>query len=145
MRKQRETSAYHEAGHAVACWVLGMEIESVDIHFEADTQQAGCCSWVSQYKRLDEDRLLLALAGPAAEMRRFPHRRWFLVLYHPDMAVARDIIENSGDCHSIDEWLRRAQKMIRENWQRVEAIATALLRHDELTGVEVKNVLEALP
>ena len=68
--KEREATAYHEAGHAVMALALGRPVASVSI--VPDQQYLGLCAFGKAVFRPSEDWIereaLIALAGLAAEV-----------------------------------------------------------------------------
>ena len=70
MEEWDETTAWHEAGHAVIATLLGGKVETVSVEFE-DLQSAGDTRvrWTETDSRQQAlDDIQVALAGPVAEM-----------------------------------------------------------------------------
>lgn len=155
MRKEREASAYHEAGHAVACEVLGLRVVGVDILVH-DGRSGHC-----QYRPQDPDpaprwlrdhilrrELTVTLAGPVAEAQRFRHRRWeILSSPTPDIIEAeamhealREVKPAVADSHWAC-WFPIARDLVRHQWRATSALASALLERDSLTGDEVDAIV----
>jgi len=155
VRKEREATAYHEAGHAVACVVLRLPVVSVDIVPQEDRlgycrfdrpDPDGAPTW--QRDHFLRDHLTIILAGPAAEIRRFPGHRWCIFLGDSDdIACARTEHQALHETNpqmageDWDDWFRVAQGLVKDEWQAITAVATALLERGELTGEEVKQII----
>jgi ATP-dependent Zn protease len=169
--------AYHEAGHAVACYVLRRPMERVSIVPKGRT--LGYCQpslWRRSALGLRLEALafardgldlaaaltrssrayeihaqartyasaITALAGELAAAR--VTGRYNDVCASGDLAQARALLASISD--DLDElreaWqdaLTRAQAIVRDYWPAVEAVAAALLRRRELTGVEAGEIV----
>ena len=100
-------------------------------------------------------RVRYALAGWAAEsIYRAPERLIGVTVYDdPDQADARAMLrawypnDRSGVFAQlvIQGEYRRVRAWLREHWLHVEAIAAALLKHDEIDEEQIRDVLDALP
>lgn len=137
--------AYHEAGHAVAAVVLGMDVEHATIVPAGDTlghvivgdrdeNAKDLGYWV--------DRATMCWAGPLAEQRREGTEIEDL------SGDDHDSILLFGECASIGSgevdgfvtWTRaRAMSTLNGNWWRVVVVALELLRHNTLSGDEVRR------
>ena len=75
---QRERKAYHEAGHAVAAYRLGVEVRSATIlpdHYSAGYVTHGdlfCGHTLGSDRAVLERAIKISLAGPLAEARFSP-------------------------------------------------------------------------
>jgi hypothetical protein len=156
-----ETTAYHEAGHAVADHVLGFNIRSVTI-----APSKGCAGKVSgklgvkprilEYGNPSRatvtkwhDKVVTLLAGAEAQRRFKPHsiRRY---MARGDHNAAVDILFR---LHPEEEELNAAIKFLEARtrnlvgnairWGQIEALAGALMAKRTLTGQEVRQVLVA--
>jgi hypothetical protein len=64
-----QRTAYHEAGHAVVCHVLGGKVEKVTIEPSPDTDRRPSDGHVIAHHEDNASNILIALAGPAAHAR----------------------------------------------------------------------------
>ena len=163
----RETSdklrriAYHEAGHAVAAFVLGHSISCMVIDNEAFSrdesgdQTRHFVQWSDEVLtdemelRHAEDRALFAFAGDAADMHlvgdrpageSFDHGRdyWLAMVaawkFFPENRQRHAFLEEMEICaHAfVSEPLR---------WHQIQTLADALLDRHEMTGKEVVDLL----
>ena len=147
----RERIAYHEAGHAVACYLQEIPFRYVSIIptrrnlGKLKASQLPSFVWVNLGKgehlvpeaslSLDH-HMIMRLAGPMAE-----------ILIYGDMLDQ----EGKGDIATVAElypdeeivryYCDRAKEMLEPYRHYLEAIKTALLERDRLTGHEVKALL----
>jgi hypothetical protein len=156
-------TAYHEAGHVVMDWCLGLGVRGVSIVRDGDS--AGHV----QGKRINprtgraidqgyrwhpsrfvaEKHAMSLLAGEAAQRRYSPlsvRRRHseddlakcdaLLGKYDPD----REKPEAKFHCLLLRKW---TVSVIEQHWHLVEAVAGALLNHRELSGAQIRAVIDA--
>jgi hypothetical protein len=153
-----ESTAYHEAGHMVAAFHLGVPIRQATIvpgdgylgkvkHqplFPPIEIEAG------DTRRIEakiSKRIIICLAGPAAQRR---HRRSSWRLWHGkgDYETAADLAQtlNSGDEKATDAYLKwlslRAERLIDHDWPLVTACAERLMSRKTLSRREVLQVIE---
>jgi hypothetical protein len=160
MRKsKRESTAYHEAGHAVAAWSLGLKVRkativSADDHLELavhDSPLRGISSSMgvsAAAERKANKAVIIYLAGPAAQ-RKFRPRSWRNQHGQADYdsATALALCLNDGDVEMATaylEWMRLwAERIITNNWRFVVAVAEKLLRENVLDRSAVVDTIEA--
>jgi ATP-dependent Zn protease len=157
--REREATAFHEAGHAVAAYALGRAFTRVSIRPNGHT--SGRCSfrppgdWFRPDIRIDsstrnglEERIIISLAGPEAEAR-------FRGDY--DRHAAQEDIDRALDhaCYMTDdpleasayiEWLRlRTTNLMKRPgfWSTVKVLAERLLQEGEVTYRSAKGLLDA--
>jgi hypothetical protein len=144
--KEREATAFHEAGHAVAYLENALEFDSVNI----------CATDVRLGELVRPRRLwgycnramACAVAGPIAERMHTGRWGW-------DYA--------SDDLGYVDAWTRAASrfiprawddlslavsetaKMAGNRWGAIDAVARALLAREELTHGDVVEIADAAP
>lgn len=152
-------TAYHEAGHAVAAWVQGLEVQYISI--VPDEDASGSVVWKNELvgKKLDllagrewEDakryvgKLVIALkAGPAAQ-RRFSPCSWEPWQDHFDNeAITGYAFETFADDDAV-EWLRAldtaVDAILHQHWAKVEALAYQLLERRTMRGREIHEFIE---
>jgi hypothetical protein len=133
----RELAAYHEAGHAVIAHVLGAQVRRVTIADDSGS---------TQIRRLGhgERAILVNLAGPYAQKHYAPRSRWrsrshtgFNSGYDFDN-VTNLIFHMHGTGKVAETYWRymeaKAQALIEEHWQRIEAVAKVLLDRGVISG-----------
>lgn len=152
--KKRETTAYHEAGHAVAAFLNGFEIEFATIKRCGDA--AGMVKALPKGK-LDlrngsphmrakiESCLIMTLAGDAAQRKFAPRssRNWQTSSDREsatDMALA--VCGTGESATAYIAWLAIVTRdLIQSRWQSVERVAAALLEKETLSGQEVREAI----
>ena len=155
--KPLEATAYHEAGHAVASWHLGIRVTSATIVPEGT--MLGSVSHADPLKginieydntpratRRGEKAALVCLSGPAAEARFLGRRS------HPpadDHIVARDILDHfAGTPEELEAYINliavRADDLMRLDhvWYAVTMLAEALLDRRTIAGKEVRAIVQ---
>jgi hypothetical protein len=150
--------AYHEAGHAVAAWSLGVGLRDITIVPRADALGSVKHARIFS-KRVHEHLELLtslrsfegetgalrtaviSLAGIVAQ-RRYAPRSVPNANWDSDYAGANLMAERvcCGDEKEMQHWYRRAfrrtERLIEWRWPAVEALASALLKKRKLSGKE---------
>lgn len=157
-------TAHHEAGHAVAHWLLGQPVVSLTVVADEDNDSLGLCrgegfpDWFQPDVGTDDEHRLLAerhivamLAGAAAER----HYR-SIVGEHDDEAVNDGASHDYGNAFDLAsyfmgsdaeiepflEWLAvRTTALVGNNWHLVEGLAGQLLVTPTMTGDEVADCL----
>jgi hypothetical protein len=113
-----EACAYHEAGHAVVCRVLGWHVGNISI-----STSGGDCQCDAE----GEDKFVVSYAGHAAQVRFDPksveeQHRW------GDLAKAVETAEKEGISDKRRwELEARARSLVAEHWQEIEREAKELL------------------
>ena len=153
-------TAYHEAGHVVAHWLFGVPIERITI-IEGD-DYAGAVLGPALHIQLAEasddsqevvrklrQAIVLYLAGVEAQHYYDPQtvQPW---QSEEDLENTLEVLWHMGYLPERLEVIYRelseeAVRLVRENWQRVQAVAAALLEHGEMTGADVYSLLGTPP
>lgn len=153
MSKQNRLSkiqvAYHEAGHAVAAIALGCPIRDVTIHDDRGGR-------IRPKKRVGDIGVVvvIALAGPFAQRRRFPRSKWiddsgwYSLTPGSDYWIVNEalglLVEEGFDADETLAWRIRCEKVakniIADEWNTISKIAKALLEHGTLTGNQVRRL-----
>jgi hypothetical protein len=144
-----ETTAYHEAGHAVMALALGRPVACVSVR--PDHRYLGTCEFSKAVFRPSEDWLereaLIALAGAAAEARHAGDYAWGAAA--KDLAYVEDLArQRAGGERQAQRLLRRllakAEHLLarEENWRAVERVAAELLRVGEISGRAARHLFE---
>jgi hypothetical protein len=152
-----QATAYHEAGHAVAAYRLGVSLRQVSI--EPDESSAGhvkhqrLLDKTVAYDRSDRNRMrverlvIVCLAGLEAQ-RKFNARTVRHFHAHSDYqsavgAVERFTTSNEETQAYINYLLARTRSLLAEpgGWEEIIGLATALLERQRLTGKEAVRII----
>lgn len=149
----RDAVAHHEAGHAVAAYVLGLTVDRVTIQPEGDAaghvvHEYGCNMNEIIYEE-DPDRqwaleraAIISLAGEIAQ-RRF--RAESVEEWHggADRLHVHHLLDNLAgetDQELRDAWwhllVLRAERLVAQHWLAIEWLAAVLLKQTVIEGVE---------
>jgi hypothetical protein len=148
---QRQATAYHEAGHVVVAYRLGAEVEHVTIvpdHFSRGHFTHGdlfCARGLGSDRANLERAMKICLAGPLAQKRFRPRsycRRNGRQDYDCASGLARYLAGSAGEREFLRYQERRTKVVVDHFWSDIDRIAQALLERDELSGTEVKNIIE---
>jgi hypothetical protein len=154
--RERERTAYHEAGHAVMAHELGMKVTSVSIVKDDDTLGRMARRWerwmheidynVTPYREAKVQRhIMVCYAGAAATKIQFNYGAWRGTGADTTTAVdlACCMTGKTEETEALLRWLwiRTCDQLARPLlWAEVEATAAALLAHHELTGQEFRDL-----
>jgi ATP-dependent Zn protease len=168
---QEQHMAYHEAGHAVVCIVLGHDLQNVTIVPEG--QQRGHVQQGDYYSmdklkdgsthalQLARQDIMICLAGAIAERRALGH-----VLGSgdgEDIRLATDWATRLGLAIAVWEKAHpdylptipsdpevllhtgktTAEQVLDASWPAIEALAAALLERKTLTALEVESIMNS--
>ena len=156
----QEVVAYHEAGHAVAAWRLGIALRRAGITIVPDRAEGnlGSVSHVQfinrnfQWRDYDRDRIRaeklaqLSLAGEIAQ-RRFSPRS--VRRYHgeSDRRSAIDLLSPFTDIKELEAWLKllyiRTENMFSnpDVWNAVKRLAAALMQKRTICAKETIEII----
>lgn len=148
---ERRATAYHEAGHAVVAYRLGAEVRHVTIVPDHDSRGHFAhgdlfCALGRGSDRANLERAIkICLAGPLAQKRfrrRSYCRRNGRQDYDCATGLARYLAGSAGEREFLRYQERRTHALVEHYWNEIELVARALLERDELSGTEVKNIIE---
>jgi len=151
---QRERRAFHEAGHAVIIYHLGIEVRFATIlpdHTSTGFVSHGDLFCAPSDRAPGSDRAVLeraiqiCLAGPLAEARFYPRYRRPRESQDYDCAsgLARYLAGSAGEREFLRYQERETRVLLDLYWSDVGHVARALLEHDQLPGTRVKDIIEA--
>ena len=157
-----KSTAYHEAGHAVAALSKNIPITEVTI-VEKDDSWGDCLHTgvmgfyhqdMRQRKQIARDCIIVSYAGLQAEM-----------LFNPDADKNKSQEDDSNAFYLSRQWCvlprscrcvgddahwnylhrlqREAHRLVKRHWIAIVAVAEALLGHKTLTGDEVSKIYQA--
>ncbi len=138
-----ELLPYHEAGHAVVAWCLGLAIREVSI--KPNKKSLGRCYHSGRTKDCPDKHLLVALAGEAVADRIVPGRgqmgckhdrivacRCALMTTQRNKLAARQLIQKERD---------HVRTILAANWAAILDVASALNTQQRLTGRQATKII----
>lgn len=157
-RSQKDATAFHEAGHAVAADTLGIRIFGLSIRPHGTVD--GLCQHRHPHPRLKLDtfdalddrarakierHILIKLSGPAAQQLHNP-RGWRRRHGAGDFEAVTDLISRLGGSDEQQAaYFRfmcfRARDLIRSRWDDVTNLARLLVEMSELSEREIEEAL----
>jgi hypothetical protein len=158
-RAREKATAYHEAGHAVACYCLGVKVKSATVVPDKDQGTHGHARHENMFRGLDpeidlsgrvrlqmERKIIISLAGVAAQ-RRYSRQSWRSHHGRSDFRAAADLaLRIGGDGDGANRFLRwlelQTDRLVENRWQDIERVARALLERRILTGSEIVEIIE---
>ena len=158
-RAREKATAYHEAGHAVACYYLGVKVKSATVVPDKGQGTHGHVRHEDMYRGLDpeidlsgrarlrmERSIIISLAGAAAQ-RRYSRQSWRHDHGASDFRAAANLaLRIGGDDDGADRFLRwlelRTDRLVQNHWQDIERVARALLERKTMNGGEIVKIIE---
>ncbi len=157
-RRGLKATAFHEAGHAVMAWTLGVRLKRVSV--VPSKNAAGECHYgkLSQSKHFevgDSDRvrlrteklIMVALAGSTAQQLYSPrsyHHYQAKSDYDTVAQLALSITGPPKETNAYLKWLEiRTRETLRLpwHWDAVKAMAEALIKRGTVSSREAKQVI----
>jgi len=157
-RAREKATAYHEAGHAVACYYLGVKVKSATVVPDKDKGTHGHVRYEKMFRGLDpeidlsgrarlqmERNIIISLAGAAAQ-RRYSKQSWRHYHGASDFDAVADLaLRIGGDSDGANkflDWLdHRTDQLVKTRWQDIECVARALLERKTMKGSEIVEVI----
>jgi hypothetical protein len=138
----RRGAAFHEAGHTVVAWALGVPVGSMEIAIDDDDAKGG-----AQIGATDGlptiDRIAICLAGMEAQhMFAAPTHELAGIA---DFAMVMSLIEGANDEEGLalrNAGFQRAHDILEVNRSTVEDLARNLLRYLKLDETSVRRILD---
>lgn len=156
-RAGQEATAYHEAGHAVVKWILGLPIDDVSIVRDEEshghtTGQPAVSDLQLDSDNSDEARIraekdaMDSLAGMIAQ-RRFRPRSCRNYHASRDWKCAEDLlsgfVQSDRELNALLKLLEiRNQDLFDLHWKLVEKVAAALIEHKQLSKVQFETLMQ---
>lgn len=150
-------TAIHEAGHVLAAWTQGLDVESAGLSFDDDivgrtliipsarlTDSDGVDAlWDSC--RSVEKRIRIAFAGPIAE-GRFDGETLNVRAAQNDfqrgILLLRELADTHADREAIGDFLHaQTEKLVRRHWKKLMQLATELVAHREICSEQIEAIL----
>jgi ATP-dependent Zn protease len=140
--------AYHEAGHAVIRFVLGLPFNSVVIYEPGEAgDRGGAVAGCNTGEDIVDPRRIAAeavsyMAGVYAEARR-SHTSIVAVSLgaRQDVSIASEAAAAAG-CDEEAVW-ERAGQLVRKHWADIETVAEELLLRRRLSYTDVEVLVRA--
>ncbi len=139
----RQSTAYHEAGHAVVAYRFDHDAGDITIKPDPERGSAGCAQtegpWIGG--STDREQIMVLFAGYESEL-----------ILHPDAnregsqqdeAQAANLLR-FHPTGTENELRLETKKILHDNWRQVEAIATALLEDETLEDDEWGIIIDAI-
>lgn len=127
---RRRSTAYHEAGHAVVAWVLGLSIEGIAIGIDGDETKGHARIQIEQDHLSQLDQLAICLAGIEAQEAfqcALTHDfAWVSDFSKADEIIGEDAPEEQRQ-QMIESGHRRARELIVLHEAKVVRLATRLV------------------
>ncbi|MCA8985132.1 MAG: hypothetical protein R3C12_22670 [Planctomycetaceae bacterium] len=152
-----EISAYHEAGHAFMAIYVGARVRSVTIEPDWDDGPKRFADiqveWpLDQFtdRELHEKSVLVALAGPVAEMIQSgePFHPGFVAEWAADWKLAWEAASTIFPLERkrlayLEQTTARLYRLLdrKDHWAALAAIVDNLLAHETLEGEEVEDIV----
>ena len=146
--KRLESTAYHEAGHAVIHYLEDIPMEYVTIiPTEECLGQVKCEIDINEVvdsgrEKCEAEIMAVYAGGLAVKIAKGARYNKGV---STDNRIAQDIAMEICSDKEINTFLRwlyiRTEEVLKMNWYMVEAIAKALLKKKQLSGDEVKEII----
>ncbi|MDP3798476.1 MAG: hypothetical protein Q8R06_15245 [Polaromonas sp.] len=155
----KDIVAYHEAGHAVMRWALGVGLNQISVgDFEGKVMPGVAISsdfdpafmLATNWTQIEKNALIL-LAGELAERAYIELREEDVDEYlsvHDQRKLA-ELLQRVGEHeHPLidlsEKTLRdKADLLIVEHWDRIEALAKELMKNGEMSGHQAIRIIES--
>jgi cell division protease FtsH len=138
MVPDRRHVAYHEAGHAVVCVLLGYELIDVTIRPKGRTEGSFL---MTKMRCPRADRIKLYLAGAIAEALVSPTP--FYGASGDWQSIARIARGMARAEETLEKLLEETEALVQQNAEAIVRVADALLKHKTLKGEEVTKIMRA--
>ncbi len=148
--------AFHEAGHAVACYRLFHRLDYVSIL--STSEYRGCMKGVdkdwherdpgtpdAQIRAHTAKLATITLAGGATVAKLYGMMRG--VEMKLDIGAVRELLEAVAETDKemdrfTDRCWAQARRVVRKEWEPIRAVAAALMERKTLSGEDVEEIVE---
>jgi ATP-dependent Zn protease len=144
MNENRIGAAYHEAGHAVIAWVLGLEPAKIEIGIDGD-ESAGKTMVGSDEHLPELDRLAICYAGMVAqEIFECPtHENAGVSDYAKMIEILGDEISEEESLERRNAAYARAREILLANKAKIERLALHLVDKVHISGSNFLELINA--
>ncbi len=150
-------TAIHEAGHVLAAWTQGLDVECAALSFDDDTDgrtlivpgarltdSDGIVELLDRCRSV-EKRIRISFAGPIAE-GRFAGHLLNSKAAHNDfqrgVLLLRELADSQAEREAIGNYLHmQTEKLVRRHWKQLNQLATELVTHGEICSEQIEAVL----
>ncbi|MDQ3815747.1 MAG: hypothetical protein M3347_17675 [Armatimonadota bacterium] len=157
--RSKRATAYHEAGHAVIHLLFGgWRVREMTIVAKSEDNYQGYCDYYIEKKLSWQQEAISFLAGPIAELLTGSvYAEGTTCDWRSSMTRVKWIMEDDGrwseDLEAndmqqsmkkvLDPLLSETQKLVQENRELIEAIATELIKYETLSENRIKELFQA--
>ncbi|MFG0253250.1 MAG: hypothetical protein ACF8NJ_10290 [Phycisphaerales bacterium JB038] len=132
---QCDGPAYHEAGHAVVCVLLGVPFESVSLDSKSSAEYGRAI--------VLQRNPVVSMAGPVAEALAMERPSTDALRMHSGRQDRQDVLDtlpaDTADPEvALARFVSEAERLLRANWPQLKAVAYALGERRTLTAAEVR-------
>lgn len=157
-KKERlRRTAYHEAGHAVACYELRVKFKYLTIIQDEDRNSLGHIlinrfyenfkpdmQEVSNIRQRIEKIVMTDFAGVIAEKIYAGRHNWRGARSdtHEAVDMLDYLVSSSKELTAYADWLMiRTEQMLSFNWYKVEALAEELMKHQKIGYRKAREII----
>lgn len=157
----RRSTAYHEAGHGVACIVQGHSVATLTIipgkrslgHYVRPSVFGYVCDTRRERRKIARELIIVCYAGWAAQKRFDPNANEGGSQLDYDQAFnlstefsvfPRGISSIGDDAHDVflKKLRNESSRLVRKHWRAVEALAEELFERRTLNGDAIETIVE---
>lgn len=138
--------AYHEAGHAVAAYCLGIKFNNMSIN--SFDEGEGYTSFGEDLDKAEPEKTaIILISGYIAEklhLKYYPELEWKVNDGKSNKDWAIFMTMSAQHNWSRPKWKElydKAENILDRNWSTLEAVATNVLKYNILTGEEAEQII----
>lgn len=150
-------TAVHEAGHVLAAWLLGLDVECAGLSVDGETagrtliiphrrlKDSDGVEAVLENCRSVEKRVRISFAGPIAE-GKFAGSRMNVLAAHSDfergVLLLRELADSQSDREIIGDYLHlQTERLVQRNWKKIMLLANELVVNGEICSTQIEALL----